>query len=367
VPLIKQLTPLIIPLTLLLPLILKTSTSPNAEAAQLLFLKIRSPHHYDPLYFRKEYIPFIGWLLIAVPFLWQHVPFDYRKKHAISFMLSVFTIICFATLCTTVVFIPAVAQLYVWRLAPYLMLFAQMTLCAAAVKLILNPEEMKKLSKIGGIIVLSGVLLLNRYTFYYLENQWYSAMLLGVVVIIFILRRYDLLNRFDRFTRKKRFVTSCVIIFILCLSFPLKYALDHSNLIHGFPEEEASLYTWARKTPSDAVFLIPLNMRNFRLNARRAIIVDWKSTPLVPDELMEWYHRIQIVSGIDNVTNEIQALKGYSQIDEKRLDEIKKVYPFDYAVFKKDQMQFVPSKNKIAYESSSFVVIDVCEKNFLKN
>ena len=64
----------------------------------------------------------------------------------------------------------------------------------------------------------------------------------------------------------------------------------------GFERDD--LFAWARTdTPTDSVFLTPPSMGRFRLIARRAVVVDLKSPPLVPDELVSWYRRLCEVTG----------------------------------------------------------------------
>ena len=54
-----------------------------------------------------------------------------------------------------------------------------------------------------------------------------------------------------------------------------------------------ALYGWARENTSvDAQFLVPPDLMRFRLVARRAIYVDFKSPPLDPDGLVEWHRRL---------------------------------------------------------------------------
>jgi hypothetical protein len=77
-------------------------------------------------------------------------------------------------------------------------------------------------------------------------------------------------------------------------------ALLHPQLVEAGDYETRELYHWAREhTPVDAVFLTPPDLGGFRLLARRAIYVDFKSPPLVPDELIEWYRRLCLVTGVD--------------------------------------------------------------------
>jgi hypothetical protein len=61
---------------------------------------------------------------------------------------------------------------------------------------------------------------------------------------------------------------------------------------------ERDLYRRIRKElPVTARFLAPPSLADFRVRTRRAIFVDWKSTPMGGDEAVEWVRRIQLTVG----------------------------------------------------------------------
>jgi hypothetical protein len=54
------------------------------------------------------------------------------------------------------------------------------------------------------------------------------------------------------------------------------------------------------RTPNDARFLIPPGQNQFRLQARRAVFVDWKCAPMKGDEALEWKRRmLQVMGTVD--------------------------------------------------------------------
>jgi hypothetical protein len=66
---------------------------------------------------------------------------------------------------------------------------------------------------------------------------------------------------------------------------------DYLNLCH-----------WARdNTPVDAVFLVPPQDTVFRLEAQRAIVVNFKHVPQLSGELMEWVGRLEEVLGTSDL------------------------------------------------------------------
>ncbi len=61
---------------------------------------------------------------------------------------------------------------------------------------------------------------------------------------------------------------------------------------------QRELYEHIRKwTPSDARFLVPPGLIDFRIAARRAVFVDWKCAPMRGDEALEWKRRMLAAMG----------------------------------------------------------------------
>jgi hypothetical protein len=59
-----------------------------------------------------------------------------------------------------------------------------------------------------------------------------------------------------------------------------------------------SLYALVReRTPVDARFLIPPGLSQFRMQARRAVFVDWKCAPMNGAEALEWQRRMLLAMG----------------------------------------------------------------------
>jgi hypothetical protein len=75
---------------------------------------------------------------------------------------------------------------------------------------------------------------------------------------------------------------------------------DYLNLCH-----------WARDhTPVDAVFLVPPEDTVFRLEAQRAIVVNFKHVPQLSSELIEWIRRLRAVVGTSDLKH---VPRGYLQ------------------------------------------------------
>jgi len=77
---------------------------------------------------------------------------------------------------------------------------------------------------------------------------------------------------------------------------------------------------WAREnTDRNSIFLVPPGESGFRLNAHRAIVVNFKAVPQLGRELPEWARRVQAVAGVADLR---QLPRGYA----RTLDELDRRY-----------------------------------------
>jgi hypothetical protein len=109
-----------------------------------------------------------------------------------------------------------------------------------------------------------------------------------------------------------------------------------SSLLRGFDPREEELYAWIRDhTTKEARFLQPPLLERFRLTARRAVVVDWKSPPILPGELLEWYDRLGAVAGRPRPRGASEVGKGYDAMDAARLTTLRDRYAVDNAVVRR--------------------------------
>jgi hypothetical protein len=117
------------------------------------------------------------------------------------------------------------------------------------------------------------------------------------------------------------------------------------------------LYAWMRdKTPLDAMFLTPPDVDTFRFYGQRAIVVDWKSTPMVPGELVDWLERLSDVAGRP-VTSR-RDLNGYGSLDRERLLALKAKYDLDYAIVRRGAERELGFE--VAFRHHKYVVLRLC-------
>ena len=138
----------------------------------------------------------------------------------------------------------------------------------------------------------------------------------------------------------------------------LFFLINHS--LSGGVNESEKVYSWIKmNTDKESLFLIPPNIASFRLDAERAVVVDYKAFPFNDKEIKEW------ISRINEVTNNVEfkhrgqryveIKKGYATLTKENVLRLKERYGFDYALFyKPNDVGF-----KIAYQDDWFVVYDL--------
>ena len=111
-----------------------------------------------------------------------------------------------------------------------------------------------------------------------------------------------------------------------------------------------------QSTPEDSIFLTPPNWGQFRILARRAIVVDYEAFPFADLAIAEWYERLITCYG--NPTNRGLAMvneleENYRHIDDNTLLALQKKYKIAYAVLYKE----TPTSFAVLFQNSQYKVI----------
>ena len=114
-------------------------------------------------------------------------------------------------------------------------------------------------------------------------------------------------------------------------------------------------------TPEDAIFLTPPVFGKFRLVARRALVVDWRSFPFQDRAMVEWRQRIFDCYGVPGFVGHYarEELNGnYKKIRDSVILELRKKYGFAYAVL----YQETPTKFPVIYENRKYKILHLRER-----
>lgn len=112
------------------------------------------------------------------------------------------------------------------------------------------------------------------------------------------------------------------------------------------------------ETPDNSIFLTPANWGQFRLLAKRAIVVDFKSFVSSEKAMTEWYERLLTCykpfakTGFD-VIDEMN--QNYKNISDAKLKEIKSKYQASYAVLYAETETDMPT----LYQNSKYKLVKI--------
>ncbi|THI83030.1 MAG: hypothetical protein CAF41_015930 [Nitrospira sp. CG24A] len=307
-----QLVPSLLILAFDLPLILAMSGGEGSAAARTIFQQIRAPHHYVPETYLMDFWAWSGWLLAG---LGATLTIDVRsvRLSTLALLGTIAASVIGATVLTTLVFVPAISQLYVWRLAPFGVIISQVAVASFAVRVTggtlslfdRNNPAPRVLIALGSMLVLRGYLH-NYQILSYPTMTILSMSVLTVGLAMLIKYKPSAVG-----ISASIFAVAAVGLLFSYLPGRVSAAYNRSTLFS--PQilgEEGTLYQWAQRSPINSNFLIPPELEEFRLLGARAIVVDWKSTPIKPSELIAWHQRVEEVAG-RKVENKDDAVAGY--------------------------------------------------------
>jgi len=343
-----------------LPFLLNMAKGSNAELARHIFLFVRSPHHYVPMTYLNSFLPLVGWAVLGFVSLYSLRIENELRQRVRAFYLSLVIILFLATFLTTVIFMPVVSQLFFWRFAPFCVLLGKVFFILYCLERFLSEGD----ETAGGPfwktgIMLAGLALIARYYTY--TFGWFDRQTIYIGVGLFSLF-VAVLFPWSRFVPNQSYRRTGLVVFLLAWFAVLspwvfERFIENSSLLNGFPgQQRAQLYAWAKTSTTDSRFMVVPDMQYFRIQSGRAVVVDWKSTPIDPDGLVEWYRRICALAGKDEIKNLGEALTGYSNMTSERLVRLRDQYKIDFAVFYREK-QPLKLNQKVAFSNDKYVVL----------
>ncbi len=363
-----QLGPSAVALVVLVAPMLATVASEHGAEAQRILFKVRSPHHYVPAAFQRDLIPFAAWSTLGVVCCGL---LPQRRAMALfqRWWLATALVVWGGTLLTSWEYIARVAQLFVWRVAPFVDLAGQSAFCLALASCVARPRLLRRLSLRDWIaLCISLMALLSAYALRGNPDVTEALCVMILVGTTLGLVRWAAGRRSNwgpaQALAAVRRGTPALVAMASALVFGwyvqpgLTELEQRSSLLRPLPPHDQELFDWiAANTPKDARFLSPPSLRTFRYVTERAIVVDWKATPMLPDEVIEWFTRIKDVTGRPRFAA-YNDLKGYHQMDVARLRRLDEKYDVDFVlVFKATQRRLLPLKP--VFENARWAIFDV--------
>jgi hypothetical protein len=253
-----------------------------------------------------------------------------------------------------------VKQLMAWRICGQADLLAQAALCVALVNVFCDGRaayaSYDRRAKVLAGLGLGALLLGSAAT-----GSWNATLLvlslLAAAVIVAQALPLGLRSSTQGGLTLSR-VTGALLVTLVAVNVARFTRLGrYSNVLSGGDQSVSELCAWAQAhTAENALFLTPPHEDEIRFSCRRAVVVDWKSPPAVPSEVLEWYERIEAVSGRKPVRGDADLL-GYEQLDAARVASLRRRYGIDYAIVERGHE--LDLGGKPAYAGQRFVVYAV--------
>jgi len=348
-----QLGPLLLGFLFLLPSILSTVdlTAPKEvvdDALNIIF-KIRSPWHYDFSYFKGEFVFLFGWLLMGVGALY----FGWKK----NLILGRFSALFWAmVLIILVAFMEGLwiksdfmARLFIWRLAPFVLMFAMIIFISA----VFEDRWPEKISPTANrwffasffmgsmaVILVETSKLINLHGNYPLVFAY-----LPLVLIVFWFLNFfqsSLKKRPDSPSGKLKFSRGLLTYGLASFMIPFQMTglfdtCRFSYLADNCHSAEESLYKNVRTiTGNNSIFITPPNLVRFRLFTHRAVVASWDEVPFTPQETLEWYRRMSDIVGVEQISSWQGVNSFYQTQTVDNLIKLREKYGVDYAVFRNE-------------------------------
>jgi hypothetical protein len=368
--LIQQFAPIIAGTLAILPLLLAAARgTPSADAMEILF-KIRSPHHYNPARFERNFMPFAAWQMLGIGSGWLlHRTPNGRRLGAVltGLLVTIWT----GTLLTTLVDIPKVTQIFVWRFAPNADIVCQILIACALVQVLARPSLARAYPRVALGLCCAGLGVFGLYD-RGKDNSQIPRLLLAYFGLALLARVLDLALDLARrllphleasLSEAKqlfRYSPWAVALVVMSLYAPerVQEGLRRSTLLKDDEgRANVELYRWLRESsPRDAIYLTPPDLDGARYLGQRAIVVDWKAVPLIPSELLVWYERLCDVTG--RHVGGTGDLGGYHSMDAERLALIEAKYHPDYLVLRRGGERRFASF-PVVYQNGGYSVLKI--------
>jgi hypothetical protein len=166
----------------------------------------------------------------------------------------------------------------------------------------------------------------------------------------------------SRFRLYKMYHIPLLIFTVFIFPFQIRHGLFYNISMHNFPRNDwETVCFWIKKnTPSDALFITPPYRDGFHLYAERRELVDFKSSPLLEKDILEWQERLEDVLRIRDIfTIKEKGFKSqgimrerYNSLCENEIKILARKYKAEYIVFEKPKK--LPFE--ILYEDAQYIV-----------
>lgn len=373
---------------------------PNIDPDLFIYIiaYFRHPHHYVPSSFSlADYVDTVAFCgaTIALFFQWEK-----RQRHPYSLAIAIMACVIFLLCLGGYVFVE-IFPLRLWVIAQtfrllFVVKWIGLVLVAGALTEKNLPGSTKMLYMAGSLHPFSlGVAVLSQALREWLARnlKWLGEILdpsLMLLVVIALLARFSmpasfiilfgfyvlLILAFDTLPQtifRSALLLSALLAIAVIFNHSRLPFISQSDWVRqirtnlafrikselGPAGDEVAKY--ARKnTPEGSIFLTPPRWGQFRLLARRAIVVDFKAFPFMDAAMAEWYDRLTDCYGNPSETGFAmigELEKNYGNMDDSTLLSLREKYNISYAVL----YAHTPTNFEIVFQNRQYKVVRLDE------
>jgi len=261
------------------------------------------------------------------------------------FVIGSLVAVCFPAL-------DIVIEVWPWRLSTLLILFG---FVSGGAGLVMRTRTLGQWEAAAAFsCILLGAAILTRYMY---AEQAVAALAAWLIPLASVTAE-ELTNRYPR----SRVYLATIPFAVVTLGFlpSLHIGINKTHIdLRAHDARREALYEWVRtQTAQQSTFAVSVDWDDFRLIARRPILVDWKGIPGYPPDRFEWKERILAITGLRALPTRDEAIESYASLDCERALELKDQYDVRYIVVKREAWF---GCGNVAYEDSWFIVVDMQE------
>jgi hypothetical protein len=278
----------------------------SAPEALSIVHRVRSPHHYDLAAFPAQDAWWLGLCLLAGLPAWLTSSWCAARPRNRLLLLGICAVLALGLLGSLLDVRPLV-RLFVWRLTIVLIIIALLVAAHGAQRMVAerNLAGLLWLAAAAAALAVFARDDAASVSPWGVRGAWFALpaalpLAIGAVALV----------------RRTRLPVSVMALLaapvlawaasIAAQPLPADHDEDDARRVRGLRLSAIALLPKPRgiftkahaMTPPDATFLIPPSLIGFRLQARRAVYVDWKCIPMKGEEVLEWQRRMLAAMGV---------------------------------------------------------------------
>lgn len=270
------------------------------------------PWHVAPwTWSRDPFVILCGAVLLGAGGMLLRPP---RRNRQLAYALGAVLVTVFVSLAMGFgQFLDLTVRVWPWRLAPFVLVAGFAGVAAVISSRDPSVSVRTHPAKLGYGLLLAGFLAVARV------SPEPTGHVLLAVCLLPIARWLSEAIPFIR-THRSGVVSDLFATVVVTMAFvpAVLQGLDRSRLeIRPQDPARSALYAWAEtETPPGAVFALPPSWSDFRLNARRPVVADWKAVPRYPPDRLEWFERIRSLTDLQRPERSTSVLdSAYATMD----------------------------------------------------